>query len=404
MFQLVERGNRMRLLWAWPNADMTCQQRGHLLFCELLAKQGVAVTILTNETPGNRDVGSFWKGLVPLIKSSAGRWKWWGKAGLALRLLYPRLPADLVMMLPWFHWVKTAILAKKLYGRPYAVWLDTYTYAPQKTLWDRIYHEIRYGILLKNADLIIAESPDCYRIAASRLPRLRVVHIPMSLNMQRFRELETKWDADSNKPARAPVVLFVGRISPEKGPDLLVDAFSKVAHEFPEWKLKLVGPVAHEIQEWILRSVGLVLDKDYSKEVLGKAQAAGLQDRVQHLPGLYGEDLYRAYAESSVYVLPSLWEGVPTTILEAMYFGGAIISSRVGIVPYQLDDGRCGILVEPGDAESLASALRRLMKSEAEQCRLMQNARQRVTKTFSWERNIQTLEAEMRRILTCRHN
>jgi glycosyltransferase involved in cell wall biosynthesis len=205
---------------------------------------------------------------------------------------------------------------------------------------------------------------------------------------------------------RAPVVLFIGRISPEKGPHLLVETFGKVAHEFPEWKLRLVGPVAQQVPKWILKSVELAagdgyLGDDYLKELLGKAQTAGLKDRVEYVPGLYGDDLYRAYAESSVYVLPSLWEGVPTSILEAMYFGGAVISSRVGVVPYQLDNGRCGVLVDPGDTESLAAALRRLMGNEAERCRLMHGARQRVIGTFSWERNIQTLQAEICRILVC---
>jgi glycosyltransferase involved in cell wall biosynthesis len=317
---------------------------------------------------------------------------------MALHLLRPRLDADMVMMLPWYYWVKTAVLAKKLYGRPYIVWLDTYTYERQPTLWGRIYHELRYGILLRNADLVIAESPECHQIAIERMPNVRVVHIPMPLGLDRFKAAEAKWAADGDQPRREPVILFVGRISPEKGPHILVEAFSQIAKDFPEWKLKMVGPLPREIPEWIRKAVGIG-NQDYLKLILDKIKAAGLQDRFEYIPGLYGEALYRAYAESSVYVLPSFWEGVPTTVLEAMYFGGAIIASKVGIVPYQLDYGQVGMIVEPGQGDALATAMKRMMENEPERNLYVQQAHTRMVEKFSWEANINTLREEILRLI-----
>lgn len=68
---------------------------------------------------------------------------------------------------------------------------------------------------------------------------------------------------------------------------------------------------------------------------------------------LIGEALYRRYRASLTYHMPTDHERMPTTSLEAMYFGGAIVSGNAGLISHQLDDGRCGFLTEPGNDAAL---------------------------------------------------
>jgi glycosyltransferase involved in cell wall biosynthesis len=88
--------------------------------------------------------------------------------------------------------------------------------------------------------------------------------------------------------------------------------------------------------------------------------------------------------ESSVYVLPTYAEGVPISILEAMAGGNAIVSTGVGGIPSVVDEDN-GVLVEPGDADALADALRTLL-ADPDRIRSMANeSRRRVEASHSWE-------------------
>lgn len=380
----------MRVLAVMPHADRTGEQRGRFLPLKLMAQQGIAATtLLTNETQQNHDLESLWGGLVPVIKTHNGRWAWWSKMGLSYYLLKPHLPADVVLLRPWTYWTKVVILAKLLYGRPYVVWLDTYRYERQKRLKDRLYHELRYGIFLRNASLIIGETPQVAEMAARRLPGVRVIHVPMGLHIQPLQEMEARWAAQGEAPQRSKTVLYVGRISPEKRPHRLVEVFSRVSEEFPDWQLKLVGPLAGIMGE---------TNRLYRDEFYRAIEESGCRERIRYAPGLYGEDLFREYAASSIYVLPSAVEGVPTSILEAMYFGGAILSTDTGVVSWQVGGGEAGLLVDAEDVSQMVAGLRRLMRDDQERQRMIQAARRRVLELFAWEKNIVMLAEELRRL------
>jgi glycosyltransferase involved in cell wall biosynthesis len=84
-----------------------------------------------------------------------------------------------------------------------------------------------------------------------------------------------------------------------------------------------------------------------------------LEDRVHIVMGR--DDIPNLQALADIFAMPSLWEGLPLALLEAMVAGTAIVASAAGGIPEAITDGREGILVPPGDLQALTSGLRRLL-------------------------------------------
>jgi glycosyltransferase involved in cell wall biosynthesis len=95
-----------------------------------------------------------------------------------------------------------------------------------------------------------------------------------------------------------------------------------------------------------------------------RAREHGLEQRV-HLLGLRG-DVAAVLAAADVFVLPSLSEGLPLALLEAMFAGCPIVATDVGQVRAALAGGTAGLLVEPGDSAALAAAVDRMLSNGEE--------------------------------------
>ena len=142
-------------------------------------------------------------------------------------------------------------------------------------------------------------------------------------------------------PRREFVIGTVGRIQDVKNHSGLIDAFLRLREILPEdaGRLRLAiigdGPLLPRIRE--------------------KVDAAGLQD-VVWLPGSR-TDIAELMADFDVFALPSIAEGTPVTILEAMACGLPVVASRVGGIPEVVQEGVTGLMPPPSDTEALASAL-----------------------------------------------
>ena len=133
-------------------------------------------------------------------------------------------------------------------------------------------------------------------------------------------------------------LLSVGRLSRAKGLDILLTAVTRVANDAPGLRLSIAGE--GELQD----------------ELLALRGQLGLDDRVALL-GFCG-DVSSLMAASDVFVMPSLWEGLPIALLEAVAAGLPVVATAVGAIPEVITNGETGWLVPPGDAEALAGALR----------------------------------------------
>lgn len=169
--------------------------------------------------------------------------------------------------------------------------------------------------------LVVVEEGLAERLVAAGVPAKRIAVVPMGVDESLFRP-------SSREEARAALgldplrrlVVFVGRATPEKGIDVLDRAAAQLG---PDVDVVVVGPGEDP------RATGPV----------PPAKVA------------------RWLSAADVFCLPSFAEGMPVSVLEALASGRPVVASGVGGVPTQVDHGRTGFLVAPGDADALAAAL-----------------------------------------------
>lgn len=163
--------------------------------------------------------------------------------------------------------------------------------------------------------------------------------------------------------ADAGVVTTISRLHPQKGHRFLLDAAENILALNPACRFLIVG------------------DGESRGEIEAAVRARGLQAAI-HLLGVRS-DIPQLLWLSDVFVLPSLWEGLPNVLLEAMAAGIPVVATDVDGVSEIVDDGKTGILIPPKDPDAIASAVNRLLHDEALADSLRRAARQAVTERFS---------------------
>jgi len=163
------------------------------------------------------------------------------------------------------------------------------------------------------------------------------------------------------------IILYIGRLEPRKGVDILLKALSGLREE--PWLLLLVGS-------------GQMNYVNYLKKL---AQRYKLLNKYCFIGKIPRKALPYFYSISYIYVLPSLFEGLPTTILEAMACGTPVIASKVGGIPEVVINGLNGELVPPGSSEQLYEAIGKILSDPNYRNKLSRVARRIVEKYFTWQ-------------------
>jgi glycosyltransferase involved in cell wall biosynthesis len=143
----------------------------------------------------------------------------------------------------------------------------------------------------------------------------------------------------------SPIVIAAGRLTSQKGFDLLVRSYGQVAREEPEWKLKICGrgPLRHELLEF--------------------AREAGVEDHL--LLPRHIRDMEREMERASLCVLSSRFEGLPLVLIEAMTKGLPIVAFDCVTGPADLlEPGVTGLIVPFGDLDGLAAAMLELIRDK----------------------------------------
>jgi glycosyltransferase involved in cell wall biosynthesis len=155
-----------------------------------------------------------------------------------------------------------------------------------------------------------------------------------------------------------PRLLFVGFLRPEKGIDNLLDAFEAIRAKRP-LKLTLVGGTDNFTNAERLANER-IRTSPYREDIT----VTGLVE--------FGEPLFELYRNHDVFVLPSLSEGTPRTLVEARALGCPVVATRVGGIPSSVQHGKTGLLVEPNDSAGLAAAIEQILSDESLRRRLIE--------------------------------
>ena len=155
------------------------------------------------------------------------------------------------------------------------------------------------------------------------------------------------------------VILHIGRLCHQKAQDILLKAYAEVIDNAPDWRLTIVGDGPEKAQLYELASV------------------LGIADRVHWIE--WTDDVDSLYLTSSIFVLPSRFEGTPNVLLEAMSHGlpAVVTNASPGPLEYVIDQEN-GLVVQPGNVDDLARALARLAESHELRNRLGKAAFQKV--------------------------
>jgi glycosyltransferase involved in cell wall biosynthesis len=162
--------------------------------------------------------------------------------------------------------------------------------------------------------------------------------------------------------------LYVGRLSPEKGIQTLLDAARNHEMSIP---LKIAG----------------------SGPLQPAVEAAQSPGRIEYAGWQNPEGVRRLMLEARVLVLPSLWfEGLPMVLPEAFGAGLPIVASRIGALETLIEDGGNGVLAPPGNAAALAEAVRRIAENDAFESDLRAHARRTYEAVYHPDANLRLLK------------
>jgi len=280
-----------------------------------------------------------------------------------------RRSAPLLVQSFLFHANVAARLAGPMAGRPWVV--GGLRVAERQRRWhltlDRLTHRLTTGAVC------VSEGVRRFSVEVGRLDPGRLVVIPNGVDPAPFDRAEAVDRASLGVPPGALLTLSVGRLDPQKGLAVLLEAAATVAAIRPDWHLALAGDGPD-------RDALIHRAEDFPS-LAGRVHWLGRRDDV---PGLL-----RA---ADLLVLPSLWEGMPNAVLEAMAARRAVVTSAVEGTEDLVIPGETGWLVPPGQAGPLAAGLLEAAADPDRRRRFGQAARARVEAGFTPRRVVEAYE------------
>ena len=193
---------------------------------------------------------------------------------------------------------------------------------------------------LVDAEVCVSNGVRDY-LGAGGFPREKLAVVPNGVDVERFARRDAAFKKHLGIEPDTPLVTTIGRLHEQKGIDYFLRAAASVRHSRPDCHFLVVG---HGPLEDALKAIARQFHLD------GHVTFLGLCD-----------DVPAVLAATDVFVLASLWEGMPNAVLEAMAAGLPVVATRVEGTVDLIDDGKTGVLVMPRDVPGLVSAVLRLL-------------------------------------------
>ncbi len=234
-------------------------------------------------------------------------------------------------------------------------------------MWHRLYHQTMYDVAIRTADYGAVANREAQICAELKYGKSagRIRYVPNGVEEQFFSEREYA----SKSPTR---LLYVGTWLDRKGVYYLADAFNELARGAANIHLTAAG----------CGSAAEAVKNYFAPEIRNQVRVVPFVTRDQ-MPGIY--------AEHDIFVFPSLVEGMPLTLLEAMAAGMPVVTTESNGMADVVEDGVNGLVVRPADAPELAEAVRQLVASPTLRERLGRTG-QETMRRYTWEKVVEKLE------------
>jgi glycosyltransferase involved in cell wall biosynthesis len=178
-------------------------------------------------------------------------------------------------------------------------------------------------------------------------------------------ELKKTAKMDIPRLSKYPIqILAIGRLSSQKGFDILIHAVHLLKKEGYDIHLKIIG------------------DGLERQPLLALCRKLGLSSNIEFTGKVEDSQKINLIQSVDIFAVPSRFEGLPLTILEAMYLGKPVVGTEIGAIKEVITNGYNGILAQP-NAKSLASAIKSVMVNPSFSDNLSQNGKETVQEKFS---------------------
>ena len=256
-------------------------------------------------------------------------------------------------------------------GRPVVITEERSMYTEK-----RFYHILIDNLLERMTDKIIACSRSVidFTVRQERIPENKFYLIYNAVDSDRFNVRESKGEIKKRYhiPETDFVIGTVGSVIPKKGHKFLIEACGDLVKEIPNLKVIIAG------------------GGENRRDLEGLARITGIAQKVQFFD--FGNEIPELMKVMDVFVLPSLQEGFPRTLIEAMYMGIAVCASNISGIPEIVRDGENGFLLDPGDPAAITKKIISLYADANLRNRLGSNARKTIESGYLPRDYLESLE------------
>lgn len=254
-----------------------------------------------------------------------------------------------------------ASVAAKIYKKPLVVTAHgSDVLALKGLIWDKVRR-----FIISNATQVTAVSSVIAEelSANSALRQSSIKLTPMGVDTSLFARQNIK---ESGIDKKERILLFIGRLDRQKGLEYLIQAMPAILTKYPASRLNIIGYGPHE---------------NYMRQLVSKM---GLNKKIVFIGSLPNKKLPVYYSQAEIFILPSMSEGLPVSILEAMACQCPVIATSVGGIFSLIQNEDNGLLIEPRSSDEICQAVFNLYANQELKEKIIKNAYNLVRHKYDW--------------------